>query len=54
MEWYPRIRHGRDEWNDLLLADMLVTSETNILAADQTCGMFGMEEGGIQEHISIY
>ena len=43
MEWYPRIRHGRDEWNDLLLADMLVTSETNILAADQTCGMFGME-----------
>ena len=43
MKWYPRIRHGRDEWNDLLLADMLVTSETNILAADQTCGMFGME-----------
>ena len=27
----------------MLLADLLVTSETNITATDQTCGMFGME-----------
>ena len=41
--WYPKIRHGGDRWNDMLLADLLVTSETNITATDQTCGMFGME-----------
>tara|TARA_Y100001937_G_scaffold101996_1_gene140092 strand:- start:89 stop:1594 length:1506 start_codon:yes stop_codon:yes gene_type:complete len=42
-KWYPKIRHGADEWNDLLLGDLLITSEQNILATDQSCGMFGME-----------
>tara|TARA_A100001515_G_C4513387_1_gene190941 strand:- start:167 stop:700 length:534 start_codon:yes stop_codon:yes gene_type:complete len=42
-KWYPKIRHGKDPWNDLLLGDLLITSEQNILATDQTCGMFGME-----------
>ena len=27
----------------MLISDLLITSEQNILATDQTCGMFGME-----------
>ena len=50
LEWYktftrwPNIEWSdTDKWNNMLLSDLLITSEQNILATDQTCGMFGME-----------
>ena len=44
MNWTPhKIWHKTDHWNNGLFFDLLVTSEQNVLAADQTCGMFGME-----------
>lgn len=43
-EWIPkRIWSETDTFNNGLFFDLLVTSEQNVLAADQTCGMFGME-----------
>ena len=43
-EWIPRrLWSDTDTFNNGLFFDMLVTSEQNVLAADQTCGMFGME-----------
>ena len=42
--WFPDIEWSdTDKWNNMLLSDLLITSEQNILATDQTCGMFGME-----------
>ena len=42
--WWPDIEWSdTDKWNNMLLSDLLITSEQNILATDQTCGMFGME-----------
>lgn len=42
--WFPRFKHSEtDYWNNMLLTELLITSEQNVLATDQTCGMFGME-----------
>ena len=42
-KWFPNIQFSDDKWNNMLISDLLITSEQNILATDQTCGMFGME-----------
>ena len=42
-KWFPNIEFSDDKWNNMLISDLLITSEQNILATDQTCGMFGME-----------
>jgi len=33
----------KDGFNSTLFMDLMITSENNVLAADQTCGLFGME-----------
>ena len=44
-KWFPRMNWSNTDWfNNTLFCDLLTTSETNILQADQTAGMFGMEE----------
>ncbi len=43
-KWFPQKPLNRkDQLNDSLFNDLLLTSEQNVLATDQTCGMFGME-----------
>jgi asparagine synthase (glutamine-hydrolysing) len=41
--WFPSRAFGEDHLSNSLFIDLLLTSEQNILATDQTCGMFGME-----------
>ncbi|MBF83297.1 MAG: hypothetical protein CL489_02350 [Acidobacteria bacterium] len=41
--WFPYQAFGGDYMNNTFFCDLLSTSEQNILATDQTCGMFGME-----------
>ena len=41
--WFPSHAFGDDMMNNTLFADLLCTSEQNVLATDQTAGMFGME-----------
>ena len=41
--WFPKRAFGKDHLSNSLFIDLLLTSEQNILATDQTCGMFGME-----------
>ena len=43
--WMPRRVFSEDKigFNSTLFMDLLITSENNILATDQTCGLFGME-----------
>ncbi len=41
--WFPHEAFGDDYMNNTFFCDLLSTSEQNILATDQTCGMFGME-----------
>lgn len=41
--WFPYKAFGDDHLNNSLFSDLLCTSEQNILATDQTAGMFGME-----------
>ncbi len=44
MGWFPSVAFSKtDKFNNGLFFDLLSTSEQNILATDQTCGMFGME-----------
>lgn len=35
--------YDKEGFNSTLFIDLMVTSENNVLAADQTCGLFGME-----------
>ena len=42
-KWIPKIWNKNDWMNSALWYDLLTTSEQNILATDQTTGMFGME-----------
>lgn len=43
--WIPTQIFKKDKqgFNSTLFLDLLITSENNVLAADQTCGLFGME-----------
>ena len=41
--WFPYKAFGDDLLSNTLFTDLLCTSEQNILATDQTAGMFGME-----------
>lgn len=41
--WFPSSAFGKDHKNNGLFIDLLTTCEQNVLAADQTIGMFGME-----------
>ena len=41
--WFPYKAFGDDLLSNTLFSDLLCTSEQNILATDQTAGMFGME-----------
>ena len=41
--WFPYKAFGDDHLNNSLFSDLLCTSEQNILATDQTAGMFGLE-----------
>tara|TARA_Y100001951_G_C11276399_1_gene262220 strand:- start:42 stop:1556 length:1515 start_codon:yes stop_codon:yes gene_type:complete len=41
--WFPYKAFGEDNMSNSLFSDLLCTSEQNILATDQTAGMFGME-----------
>ena len=43
--WIPKhiFREDKSGFNSTLFLDLLMTSENNILATDQTCGLFGME-----------
>ena len=43
--WIPKQVFKKDKpgFNSTLFLDLLMTSENNILATDQTCGLFGME-----------
>jgi len=43
LRWFPHSAFGKDMMNNTLFTDLLSTSEQNILATDQTAGMFGME-----------
>ncbi len=44
-KWVQKSMFERDKqgFNSTLFIDLMVTSENNVLAADQTCGLFGME-----------
>ena len=43
--WMPErvFKEDKQGFNSTLFMDLLITSENNILATDQTCGLFGME-----------
>ena len=41
--WFPSAAFSHDVKNNGLFIDLLTTCEQNVLAADQTIGMFGME-----------
>jgi len=43
LDWFPSSAFGKDTKNNGLFIDLLSTCEQNVLAADQTIGMFGME-----------